>query len=340
MSSSSTDCSCRSINPLGPPAACSRPGGRPARAAGAAPPRSAPEPARPGRRAPLRRLGPSRRDWFACCMKAIAPKPERSVPGRDSLSARRTRSISSTRSYRVRCSSSDSISCGSSRRGPPASSCSAQATRYPETDMPSAAARSLITVEPRIYGIAERLPALLQPEIGHAPFLYLGEQQKLAYSAAQNRIRQRVRHGRPVHDVAREIHARACRQFANSRPFARRGHHCVLGAALSRPAAREDTLGTRQHGMMYSTGFTLMPMPPSQIHMIRIPLLNPDMSSQITASWPPIGRISAVTSPVNTDRYPRTHAFSSPIATGPSYPPNQTSSQNRHSPLASIHNTQ
>ena len=55
-----------------------------------------------------------------------------------------TRSIFSTRSYNVRCSSSDSTSRGSSRPGPPASSCSAQATRKPETGMPSAAARSLI----------------------------------------------------------------------------------------------------------------------------------------------------------------------------------------------------
>ena len=65
-------------------------------------------------------------------MKAIAPNTERPVPGSDSPSARRTRSISSTRRYSVSCCSSDSTSRGSSRRGPPASSCSAQATRYPE----------------------------------------------------------------------------------------------------------------------------------------------------------------------------------------------------------------
>ena len=78
-------------------------------------------------------------------MKAIAPNTEGSVPGSDSPSARRTLSISSTRSYRVRCCSSDSTSCGSSRPAPPASLCNAQATRYPETGVPSAIAHSLIS---------------------------------------------------------------------------------------------------------------------------------------------------------------------------------------------------
>ena len=103
-----------------------------------------------------------------------------------------------------------------------------------------------LPVEPRIDGIAERLPAVLQPHIGHPLFLDPGEQQKLAYRAAQNRIRQRVRHGCPVHDVARDIHARVRRQFANARPFARSRHHRVLGAALRRPAAHEGAPGTLQ----------------------------------------------------------------------------------------------
>ena len=77
--------------------------------------------------APRRHHSPDRRDWSARCRKAIAPNRESPVPGSASCSARRTRSISATRSYRVRCCSSDSASRGSSRRGPPASSCNAQA---------------------------------------------------------------------------------------------------------------------------------------------------------------------------------------------------------------------
>ena len=99
----------------------------------------------PGGRAPRRHHSSDLRDWSARCRKAIAPNTETSVPASPSRSARRTRSISATRSYKARCSSSDSTRRGSSRRGPPASSCSAQATRYPETGMPSAAARSRIS---------------------------------------------------------------------------------------------------------------------------------------------------------------------------------------------------
>ena len=116
-----------------------------------------------------------------------------------------------------------------------------------------------LPVEPRIDGIAERLPAVLQPHVGHPLFLDPGEQQKLAYRAAQNRIRQRVRHGRPLHDVARDIHARVRRQFANARPFARRRHHRVLATALRRPAAHEGAPRTLQRGLMQLIGAAFWP---------------------------------------------------------------------------------
>ncbi len=116
---------------------------------------------------------------------------------------------------------------------------------------------------PGIDGIAKRVPALLQPHVGHALLLDPGEQQKLAHRAAQNAIRQRVRRARPVHDVAREIHARVGSEFANARPFACCRHHRVLCAALRRPAAHEGTPGTVQYCVTNLEGPACVPQLPT-----------------------------------------------------------------------------
>ena len=96
--------------------------------------------------------------------------PTTLVPGNSSNSILPTRSNSSTRSYNVRCSFSDSTSRGSSPPGPPASSCSAQATRKPETGMPSAAARSLISaLSTRLQRSVRRTTPVIVQGFGAGP---------------------------------------------------------------------------------------------------------------------------------------------------------------------------
>ena len=104
-------------------------------------------------------------------------------------------------------------------------------------------------------------------------------------------IGQRVRHGRPVHDVAREIHARVRGQLANARPFARRRHHRVLAAALRRPAAHEGAPEALQHGLSPHVTPALCLQLPVQFHIIQMTHCRPNASKHVNTLYPLSKRI-------------------------------------------------
>ena len=155
-------------------------------------------------------------------------------------------------------------------------------------------------------------------------------------------IRQRIRHGRPVYDVARDIHARVRRQFANAGPFARRRHHRVLAAALSRPPAHAGTPGTLQRSLTHLVGTAFWPIAPAILHIMPvIPLggVDPDTSNTFTDLWPLSKRISTASwsgAPPRQIRYLGHTPLLPKSQLCPPMPPSLTSDHHRHNPLEPV----
>ena len=183
------------------------------------------------------------RSRTACCMKVIAPNTDRSVPGSDSPSARRTRSISSTRWYSIRCCSSDSTSWGSSRRGPPASSCSAQATKYPETGH-AECVRAAPDLGPLGPGAAQRAPHHVRHRSGlrRGAALRIGAAGDRSPALSGTRIGQAVELGLPVEHASTA--SPSAFQRSSSPMSAMRCSSILASSRSSRTARRKTVSGS------------------------------------------------------------------------------------------------